>query len=503
MNVLDQDPTILKKEGFIRLLSKCIPQYKLPDETVFPTEVISGMFKKMEKKVELVLSGINSEWISVTVSSFKCNVTTKICLLLTVYWPCTDFQLNSVLLPSIDISGTLDHLPKVMEKVNEALKIWKIHMEKVHTIFTNFSIDERKYTTEKCFLFLKESCFTEILNNCNVQDVIECTKLFTHFQTFLADRLKLIKTLENENVQSGYLRANKAIDTFMQEGSTTSLSILIILSHLIVIESGIKKWAVEDNIQYMLSTLQWELIGDVVGLTDAFEKAETKMLSSTSIISEIIPALVLIKSYIQKRKCSILGLSLQTSLLTEIGIHLDDLEKNTSFSLATVLDPRYKGHLFTKEAREDILRNLEYQLKLANNHQCGRIENEAAGGREIENFTGQSNFVPDSLESCFEEMMTGVRREEENQMYEKDEVKEELNMFFLDKLVDQKECPRDWWFKNTGHFPKLSKVAFRFLCVSTVCLKKEDLCKKNYENYEELKKILFLKYNMTQMNVKY
>ncbi|XP_033226008.1 uncharacterized protein LOC117178689 [Belonocnema kinseyi] len=336
MIVLDQDPTILRKEGFIRLLSKCIPQYKLPDETVFFfTEVIPGMFKKIRNKVELVLSGINSEWISVTVSRFMCNVTTKICLLVTVYWLSADFQQHSVFLPSTDISGTLDRLPKVMEK---------------------------------------RILFHGILNNCNVQDVvIECTKLFTHFQTFPADRLKLIKILDDENVQSGYLHVNRAIDTFMQGGSTTSLSILIILSHLIVIESGIKKWAEEDNTQYMLSTLQWELIGDVVGLKDGFEKVGTKMLSSTSMISEIIPVLVLIKSYIQKRKCSILGLSLQTSLLTEIGIHLDDLEKNTSFSLATVLDPRYKGHPFTKEVREDILRSLEYHVKLANNHQFGRI----------------------------------------------------------------------------------------------------------------------------------
>lgn len=160
------------------------------------------------------------------------------------------------------------------------------------------------------------------------------------------------------------------------------------------------------NIQN-LSERQWQILKEVLNLLQPFEEI-TKLTSSTfSSISEVIPHITTLLKYLQKvttkQACPNVN-EMRETLETELKHRFASIQEDKYYTLATLLDPRFRLNFFFTENIESIKSSF-FREHIRRSDVSSSDEEERPPLRNMTNVgTCESHDSHSAFWSCYEEV---------------------------------------------------------------------------------------------------
>ena len=184
--------------------------------------------------------------------------------------------------------------------------------------------------------------------------------------------------------------------------------------------------------------------------------------------------------------------------------HFPDIEAAEDYSLATLLDPRFRKSGFSNSNKA------ESASKVLLEKVTDDIVNESAANTDQNTSVAEED---DEWATCMlgSSANDGLDSEISVRSADKDVAATEINAFFKEKNINRKSSPFVWWAGNHEKYPHLAKLARRYLSAPIGSVASErgfKVAKRVQEGRWRLKtanveKLLFLKYNLRMCGSKY
>lgn len=340
----------------------------------------------------------------------------------------------------------------------------------------------------------------------------------------LSKKCRAVCTFQNKTQQFAQaLIAAQAADAsrggaqelyLVQDVSTRWNSTYDMLERFYKVKAAVKtllndpKWGEKLNIHLYQS--DWELMAKVVTVLKVFKEATQMLSSSQASISQVIPLITVIKAALKRGRDDQGVKTLKVKLNNSLERRFGHKEFDTKYSVATLLDPRYKKSFFqSKQAKDVAVSSLLEELKKEARKSAG-VEDlllpEAAPvqGPEDENFTVQSlmkEVIADNSDG-------------DSAHNESGDIEEKVLFGFLSAPVEESRCLEYWKeFEDiAGTDPvKLSlvRLAKKYLTPPPTSTDVERLFsvagnilteERNSLLPENVDKLLFLKENIRNLN---
>lgn len=151
---------VVEKTGFLHLMKKAVPQYKVPTRNYFSTNKIPAMYKEIRGSVEEQLA--EGKWFGATTDLWtSTGGTGEPFMSFTVHYISSDWMLKSHCLETVFFpeDHTAQHIAETLENI---LSDWKIKRESLAGITTDNASNMRKaFESFPCVWF---PCFGHNLN---------------------------------------------------------------------------------------------------------------------------------------------------------------------------------------------------------------------------------------------------------------------------------------------------------------------------------------------------
>lgn len=264
-----------------------------------------------------------------------------------------------------------------------------------------------------------------------------------------------------------------------------------------------------------LTNNQLDILQSVLELLQPFEEITRSMSNENSIISDVIPTIATLKRYLSSAKIEVLyGVgSMKEELINGISTRFSLVESTKNYTIATILDPRYKVRFFSSQAKVDevkmaLVNEIEqinqigpFQTQVQNNNEDSDSDDEplAKKAKKIEkNQSNVSRFVSTST--------TNARNALGNAILD------QLNIYYKLPIIDRDAEPIGWWNDNQNIFPSLSSIARKYLSSSASSVYSERLFSEIGNIYtdnrsrlssDNAEKLLFIHHNLKRINFDY
>lgn len=155
----------------------------------------------------------------------------------------------------------------------------------------------------------------------------------------------------------------------VQDVATRWNSTYYMLERLMEQKRAISVFTAENNFSHTLSGNQWDLIDNTLKLLKPFEEITKAMSSSEAIISEILPTLKVLNTYLEQETCFGVG-TMKEILINSLRIRFPEIELNNNFVLSTFMDPRFKSAFFDEPTKLYAMKEFRriYDDDIENNH---------------------------------------------------------------------------------------------------------------------------------------
>lgn len=177
--------------------------------------------------------------------------------------------------------------------------------------------------------------------------------------------------------------------------------------------------------------------------------------------------------------------------------HFTDVESNAMFTLATLLDPRYKKTGFSSQSKADaaevLLREKAAEMELNRTAQSIQEVGSVEQGNEVDDWA-------DCMGLNDPEITVGSTNS----------VQTELSDYMAEADIARDKSPFVWWSANEHKYPNLGRLARRYLSATMGSIASErefKVAKRVVHGRWNLKahnveKLLFLKYNLRMTGYK-
>ncbi|XP_018406811.1 PREDICTED: zinc finger BED domain-containing protein 4-like [Cyphomyrmex costatus] len=222
----------------------------------------------------------------------------------------------------------------------------------------------------------------------------------------------------------------------------------------------------------MIAYEEWEMIIGIVNVLKPLYLA-TKEMSGEHYVtkSKVIPILGCIDSALKAFNLSNDVELLRSNLLCELDKRFGNIETNSIYAIATLLDPRFKNVVFKskvciKMAKTKLLCECENPYVESNNSE----ENTEL----IELNNEISNSDTDTLWATFDQTI-----EETGTDSISSSAKRELQRYLHSKVIHRKYNPLTWWTtEGRRNYPNLEQVALQYLCIPATSVPSERVFSK-------------------------
>ena len=93
----------------------------------------------------------------------------------------------------------------------------------------------------------------------------------------------------------------------------------------------------------MPSANQWALMEKAVVVLSPFEELTREISAATASAADVIPAITVLKRHLSREESTDAGIkTMKRTLLEAVTERFDNVETETVYSIATLVDPRYK-----------------------------------------------------------------------------------------------------------------------------------------------------------------
>jgi hypothetical protein len=453
MIAIDIQPIqLVENTGFVELVQLLEPRYQIPSRKYITERVLPDLFEQVKIKILKQMEDIQG--VSFTVDHWTSNHTTQSYMSLTAHWLTRTFDLKSAVLhcEPFDGSHTAAHIGSAFLEMVEK---WHIPIHCCHTVLHDnapnivkaFRDAPVKHAT--CFahtiqLVIKDA----ILSQRYVADILTISRnIVGHFKH---------STSASSRLHELQLELNIKIVQLVQDVPTRWNSVFYMLQRLLEQRRAVTLYCAETGAVTNLDPNQWVIAESLISLLTPFEEITRDISNARASISMVIPAVKDISTILGNVDNSSGVKTTKAELLQSLNRRLGSLESSTLFSIATVLDPRFKLRCFTTEgskanakaslfvACEQLSKPL--QLQSTNSYKEPEAKKQRISDHspwasldEILSITPHDNQVTASI------------------------IETELSTYLAEGLLPRKEDPFLWWKLNQHRLPTMASMALVYL----------------------------------------
>ncbi|XP_077063451.1 zinc finger BED domain-containing protein 4-like [Siphateles boraxobius] len=505
--VLDDQPlSVTENVGFRRLLEHLEPRYTLPSRHYITEKVIPQMYNEVCDVLSKLVENVSA--ISLTTDIWSSEVSPMSMLSLTAQWIDSDFSLKKAILHAREFRGS--HTGDfIMAAIEEMLREWKINKNKVHVILRDNAknmkkaMDQLGVASLGCFAHTLQLIVHEgLLSQRSVSDALaNGRKIVGHFKHSPLAYARL------EDIQ---VELNMHPKRLQQDVRTRWNSTLYMIESLIAHKRTLSAYTAEYDLPATLTANQWGLLEKASTVLAPFEEMTRAVSASSASLADVIPVVCVLKRVLSRENEDDQGIkTMKSTLLDAVNRRFNDVESEPLYSVATLLDPRYKDRYFTnadtlrlgKEALLAEVGKMEEVLKTTS--ETSASDSETADKTPRMEALGTSTS---SLGSIFNEIL------EENQVLPVPKITTsaqiQVETYLSEANIPRSDDPLLYWKVNQPRLPSLAATAVKFICAPCTSVESERLFstasnvineRRNRLTSETAEKIIFLKKNLPLM----
>ncbi|XP_046805012.1 LOW QUALITY PROTEIN: zinc finger BED domain-containing protein 4-like [Lucilia cuprina] len=502
--------------GFRRLMESVLPRYVLRGRQYFTEYVCETMYAEIKNQIVQLLKTFNK--LSFTTDIWSEPSAGVSLLSLTAHGISLEFKRVNIVLrcESIEGSHTGDVIKStILSMINE----WQIS-DKVHCVVhdkgSNMirAMNLTNFLHINCSVHQLQLCIKNALNLKEIQGLIATNrKLVSHFNHSLLAKEKL------SNIQKNKL--NQKPLGVIQDCPTRWNSTYYMMERLLKIKDSIILYL--NNYEQLSITLDdWKIMEKCVNILKPFEEVTRELSSSTISISSVIPLIHILTSKLNKEKSLESGppyvAKIIETLMYELNFRFSDLRQTPIFSISSYLDPRYKLKFFGEDDKNKIRSEL---VKLIHqNYSDVEVCNSSTKITEKTTLIANDNDAgPHNASSQIQADIEMFLNEDSSDIeYEVDEIltvseiNEILKEYDKERKVHISQDPLLWWKKKLLKYKILVPVVRQFLSTPPGSVPSEQLfsgagliydTRRFNLKSDKAAKLLFIKYNLAQLNFEY
>ncbi|KAI4455847.1 zinc finger bed domain-containing protein 4 [Holotrichia oblita] len=351
----------------------------------------------------------------------------------------------------------------IKECLEEIPTLWDIDVDKIHAIVRDNgrnvvkAIDDSVFTGVPCFIHTIQLAINAAMKMDSVAEILtKCRRIVSHFNHSGLAQTKLCALQKELSLPQHQL---------VQDVSTRWNSSYYMLSRLLEQKRVVSLYLTETTVNFEnLSSTEWNILEKYIPLLKPFEEV-TKIISSNfSSISEIIPHLKTLQKYLshyidENDQIMQLKVILENELKTRFERF--GLEQNKLFTLATLLDPRYKLHFFQTDNVGTVKSQFLYEaLKNSMSNDESDMDKDNLDNSQNDNNNDPESTIHRSFWQCYQELVT---RRIENVDGSRSSAAHELHSYCAIPVIKRKDDPFEWWRQNYSRFPEMAHIAKRYL----------------------------------------
>jgi hypothetical protein len=250
-----------------------------------------------------------------------------------------------------------------------------------------------------------------------------------------------------------------------------------------------------------LSRTEWEILDEARILLRPFLTATLKFSKATCSISEVIPTIKWLKSKVcsaQTVHLTVMKQELVEWLSKRDPQYFGAIEQNAMYSVATLLDPRFKTAYFSLiDARDEVIA----RLREAINQQ--QPPNQVETAQSVKRLKLDNTEYQCILEEVAEPSATHSQHPDET---------DEVDRYLLQPKISTDDDPYAWWHKHCELFPNLAVLARYYLATPASSVDDERVfsgtgklleAKRNRLSSKNASMLAFLYYNLADINFDY
>ena len=460
MIALDLQPfSIVEDVGFQRLVTKLAPRgYTIPSRTHLSRTVIPDINKSVKKKIGVLVD--NQDYISFTTDIWT-SVGSHSLMSLTAHWIDKDFMRVQAVLnaSSFPVSHTGD---AINDEIKAMLTDWKIGSEKVHLFVADNAANVKSGLQKAevkhlgCFAHTLQLVINDaVLSQRTVVDMLALSRRIVGHFKHSTQAITKLKLLQQEN--------NLPVQKLKQDVPTRWNSQMYMLQRLLEQKRAVTSYASDYGTIPTLSANQWRLAEALINVLTPFEKATRQASKKEESASMIIPRVLLLQGKLDKVDARGVGTTID-EIKASIARRFSALENNVDLVLATLLDPRFKDSFFLKEETKTKLEewiSAAYRKIAADNTGTGSSTDEgesAASGAEEETTMEEG----DSDDEDFAAILNASAATQQTPPTGMTII-QEYALYRGEAHAGRNSDQLAWWKVNSTKYPKLAKMARKFL----------------------------------------
>jgi hypothetical protein len=204
---------------------------------------------------------------------------------------------------------------------------------------------------------------------------------------------------------------------------------------------------------------------NIVSLLAPFEEITRDISGNNASISLVIPAIKALSTFLDRTDRDTGIKKMKADLLDSIKTRFGNVEENAVFSVATLLDPRFKVRCFSTvvaaaQAKASLLlaskRFVEVESSQSDNT-SSIIEPTPKKMRS----SSSENAQNESPWDCLDEILSGNSQTAVNSIHLSTD--NEMLKYLAEGLLSRKEDPLEWWRINKHQYPNMASLARIYL----------------------------------------
>ncbi len=338
--VLDDQPlSVVENTGFRRLMDHLEPRYSLPSRTYISETALPELYSRVSSHVADQLKDVQS--FSFTTDIWSSDVCPMSLLSLTAHWLNDSYDLQSAVLHVKEMRGS--HTSRVIsDSIKEMLDGWKIPISKVHVILRDNASNMKKAMDDLgvpslgCVAHSLQLVVNEgLLSQRSVSDAIaSARKIVGHFKHSPLAYSRL------EDIQREFQMPLKRLQ---QDVKTRWNSTYYMIQRILEQKRTLCAFAADHELPAVLTANHWALLEKTMIVLSPFEELTRTISSSSSTTADVIPTVSVLKRLLSQERDTDTGIkTMKSTLLQAVNTRFGYIEDEPLYSVATLLDPRYK-----------------------------------------------------------------------------------------------------------------------------------------------------------------
>ncbi|XP_056119514.1 E3 SUMO-protein ligase ZBED1-like [Rhinichthys klamathensis goyatoka] len=450
------------KEGFKKMIRTLDRRYVIPSRTHFSQVAIKELYEKCKSKIEAELLS-HVEYYAATTDLWSSR-TTEPYMSLTVHFVTEDFEIKSRCLQTAFFpeSHTAENIG---EALREAVAAWGLDETRQVCITTDNAAnmvkaaDLNKWTRLQCFGHRLHLAVENAVKKDGRIDraVGVCKKLVSHFSHSWKASDALAKVQKELNLPSHCL---------ISECQTRWGSRQMMISRILEQQQALTQvLSADKKVRHLIPTWQdidvlesvSKSLGPLLDFTDALSGDEYVSVSFVKPVLQLFNTSLLE----MQEEDTDLTKNIKKKILDYLNEKYEDDDTQKLLDMASFLDPRFKMDFISADKKTQVKARVASQMMECQEKSSCSTDVEPSASASAS--APQAKKAKKSLGSFFKQSETVAKGD--SSLTLKDAVEAELNTYMLTPPIDKEEDPLAWWKVHKLSFPRLARLARKYLCI--------------------------------------